>query len=133
MPELGLDTREPASAPAAIGDIATADRRARTCIAIVQQFRTIEKAIGARLAATPELSMLLDLYLAGMAGRETCLWEVCNATTVPLATAHRKIGRLVDLGLVVRQGPSRDHRRIGLELSATGKAILDGLMDRMPQ
>jgi DNA-binding MarR family transcriptional regulator len=132
MPDAFLN-RSPSRALFGDDDAATHARRVRIGGAIVRQFRMVEKALGGRLAAAPELSMLLDLYLAGLERRETCLWEVCNATSVPIATAHRKIGRLIDLGLVVRTGPSRDHRRIALELTPTGRDTLDALMDRLSQ
>lgn len=115
---------------AADGQAFTA-RRIATCRTMIREVRVIERVFGKRLAGNPELTMLLDLYLAQHEGRETCLWEVCNATTIPASTAHRKLGQLVDQGLIVRTEPSKDHRRITIYLTPAAIGAMDELMDRL--
>lgn len=106
-------------------------RRLATCRAMIREVRIVERIFGKRLAGNPELTMLLDLYLAEHEARETCLWEACNATTIPTSTAHRKLSQLVKRGLIERTEPSKDHRRIALRLASATAAALDELMDRL--
>jgi hypothetical protein len=71
----------------------------------------------ARLFAEPSWDILLDLFIAGLAGREVSVSSACLASPAPATTALRHIGQLVDSGLVARRRSQHDARVTYLELT----------------
>ncbi|WP_140159612.1 MULTISPECIES: hypothetical protein [Sphingobium] len=76
--------------------------------------------------------MLLDLYLAQYEKREVYLFSLYTAAPdIPQSTAHRKIAEMEKRGLVTRDIPRPDGRRVAISMTAQGLAIVDRLLDRI--
>jgi DNA-binding HxlR family transcriptional regulator len=108
------------------------DRRIDMCRRLVAMRRTIGEAIGYRLCPSPVWDMLLDLYLAQYEKREVYLFSLYTAAPdIPQSTAHRKIAEMEKRGLVTRDIPRPDGRRVAISMTAQGLAIVDRLLDRI--
>lgn len=108
------------------------DRRINMCRRLVVMRQTIGEAIGYRLCPTPVWDMLLDLYLAQYEKREVYLFSLYTAAPdIPQSTAHRKIAEMEKRGLVTRDIPRPDGRRVAISMTAQGLAIVDHLLDRI--
>ena len=74
----------------------------------------------------------LDLYLAQYEKREVYLFSLYTAAPdIPQSTAHRKIAEMEKRGLVTREIPRPDGRRVAISMTAQGLAIVDRLLDRI--
>ena len=113
------------------GDRGLAARRLETCRRLIEQERVIDRTVARWLSANADLAMLLELYAAERDEREVYLWQLCHAVTIPVATAHRKLGRLIKIGLAVRTSVAADRRRIGMRLTPCGIGVIEGLLDRL--
>lgn len=108
------------------------DRRIDMCRRLVAMRQTIGEAIGYRICPSPVWDMLLDLYLAQYEKREVYLFSLYTAATdIPQSTAHRKIAEMEKQGLVTRDIPRPDGRRVAISMTARGVAIVDHLLDRI--
>lgn len=108
------------------------DRRIDMCRRLVAMRQTIGEAIGYRICPSPVWDMLLDLYLAQYEKREVYLFSLYTvATDIPQSTAHRKIAEMEKQGLVTRDIPRPDGRRVAISMTARGVAIVDHLLDRI--
>jgi DNA-binding MarR family transcriptional regulator len=102
------------------------------CRRLVAMRQTIGEAIGYRICPSPVWDMLLDLYLAQYEKREVYLFSLYTAATdIPQSTAHRKIAEMEKQGLVTRDIPRPDGRRVAISMTARGVAIVDHLLDRI--
>jgi len=72
------------------------------------------------LFSDPAWDMLLDLTHAHLHGKQISVSSLCIASRVPATTALRRIGDLVNTGLVTRMKDPRDGRRVFVELTAEG-------------
>ncbi len=108
-----------------------ADRRRQQCLALLRERRIVGDHLGFQLCPNPSWDILLDLYLAELEDRTTYLWQSCVAANTPISSAHRKIGELIEQGLVERTGSFADKRRVGIRLSALGRMKFDRMMDRL--
>ena len=80
------------------------------------------------LEGEPSWDMLLDLASAKLTGEELSVTAVCLASRASMTTALRRLGELVDQGLVLRRRDQHDGRRHIVELSDEGlKRLLDYL------
>ncbi|SFP69826.1 winged helix DNA-binding protein [Sphingomonas rubra] len=87
--------------------------------------------LGPELLAEPAWDMLLDLYLAQVAGRHVAVSSLCIASGVPTTTALRWIRMLERDGLLVRERDRDDGRRSFIKLSAPAREKVELLMRRM--
>ncbi len=107
------------------------ERRRRQCLALLHERRVVGDLLGFRLCPDPVWDILLDLYLAHLEHRITYLWQSCVAANAPISSAHRKIGELIELGLVERTGSFADKRLVGVRLTLEGRTRFDELTDRL--
>ena len=98
------------------------------CRSIIRQGAMIETILGEGFRQNSAVTMLLDLYACELEERPAYLWQVCMATTVPVSTAYRRLEALHRIGLIERHVADRDHRRIILRLTWTGRDRIDHLL-----
>jgi hypothetical protein len=77
--------------------------------------------------------MLLDLTLARLEQRSTCVTSLCVAASVPVTTALRWIAKLEDQGMVLRRPDPKDHRRSYLDMSDFAYDLMIRYLDRVSQ
>lgn len=108
------------------------DRRIDMCRRLVVMRQTFGEAIGYRACPSPVWDMLLDLYLAHHEKREVYLFSLYTAAPdIPQSTAHRKVAEMEKQGLVTRDIPRPDGRRVAISMTTCGIAIVESLLDRM--
>jgi DNA-binding MarR family transcriptional regulator len=94
----------------------------------IAQRRNRTRHFDADLFGEPAWDLLLDLALARIESRHISVTSACIASGVPATTALRYIGRLIDRGLVVREGDPSDRRRQWLSLSDDAFARMGALV-----
>lgn len=72
---------------------------------------------------TPQLKVVLLLFISG----PSRMSEIASALGVSLATATGVLDRLVERGLVIREGHPEDRRVVICHLSAEGDKLISGL------
>jgi DNA-binding MarR family transcriptional regulator len=72
---------------------------------------------------TPQLKVVLLLFISG----PSRMSEIALALGVSLATATGVLDRLVERGLVIREGDPEDRRVVICRLSAEGEKLIGGL------
>ena len=72
---------------------------------------------------TPQLKVILLLFISG----PSRMSEIASALGVSLATATGVLDRLVERGLVIREGDPEDRRVVICRLSAEGEKLISGL------
>lgn len=72
---------------------------------------------------TPQLKVVLLLFISG----PSRMSEIASALGVSLATATGVLDRLVERGLVIREGHPEDRRVVICRLSAEGEKLISGL------
>jgi DNA-binding MarR family transcriptional regulator len=108
-------------------------RRVKTCRTLMKLRKDAIDTFGVELSSNPILDMLFDLFLAHHEQREIYLWSLCMVANTSVATAHRKIAKLARLGMVTREMPARDRRRVGVKMSESGLEHMNRLLDRAEQ
>lgn len=68
--------------------------------------------------------ILLDLYLEEEAGRKVSISSACIGSGAAATTALRHLGRLVETGVVIREGDPHDRRRAFVRLAPAARARL---------
>jgi hypothetical protein len=101
-------------------------RRLRVCRLLVKERQRVGIHIGFELCPVPAWDMLLDLYIAHHEGRSVQIWSLCVASNIPTSTAHRKIGEMVDAGILMR---GQAGGRVMVSLSPAYREKIDGLFD----
>jgi len=84
----------------------------------VRQRDRRREALGADMFREPAWDILLDLYCAGLAGRDVSIMDACAASGVPATTGLRYVRRLLASKLVVRVDDASDRRRSLVRLSS---------------
>ena len=74
-------------------------------------------------------NLILYLYAAQLAGRDTSVAAACTSTTIPTATALRSIDVLIDAGFVRRVDANVDMRRADLVLTDKAVTVMDSLLN----
>jgi DNA-binding MarR family transcriptional regulator len=75
---------------------------------------------------------LLAIYVFGAAGRTLSAGELCRAMTATSATSALRVQRrFVDLKLIRRVPHPTDQRRILIELTPEGRAMLEDYLDHV--
>lgn len=93
---------------------------------IIRQRQHRQKILPGHLFADPAWDMLLDLAAAKSEGRKISVTSLCIASGVPMTTALRWIGTLIDERLVERMGDPADRRRMFLELTDEAASTMAG-------
>lgn len=86
--------------------------------AVIRSRRLREQVFGQDLFADPAWDMLLDLFAAGLEGKQVSVSSLCVAAATPPTTALRWIAVLQNAGLVERDSDPYDKRRAFIRLSA---------------
>jgi DNA-binding MarR family transcriptional regulator len=84
---------------------------------IIQQRQLRARFFDPALFGDPAWDMLLDLTAARAEHTRVSVTSLCIASGVPLTTALRWIGQMVDSGLLERQEDDTDKRRAFIALS----------------
>jgi hypothetical protein len=79
-----------------------ARQRLRTCRLLIKERKRIGAHLGFDLCPDPAWDMLLDLYVAHHEKRSITIWSLCLASNIPTSTAHRKIGEMIETGIMMR-------------------------------
>ena len=103
------------------------------CRTLIFQRRLARQLLGPNLCANPIWDMLLDLYVADREGELLYIWPLSIAGNIPVSSAHRKIDLMVQKGFVVRTVDESDRRRVGIQLTASFRDLLDQLFDKLTQ
>lgn len=90
----------------------------------LRMHQAIGRQLGRELFSVPALDMLLDLYIQ-TDRHPISLTSLCGACSVPPRTALNTINRMVQHGLLERSPDPDDGRRIHVQLSDHGVALLD--------
>jgi DNA-binding MarR family transcriptional regulator len=77
------------------------------------------------LFGEPAWDMLLDLYIAGIAGRRLSITSLCYGARVPTTTALRWIKMLEDRGMLIRTASETDRRVFWVQLTEHTHAELN--------
>ena len=81
--------------------------------------------LGEGLSSSSACEMLLELMNMHLQARRTSVTALCLATLDPMTTALRRVGELVDIGLVARVPDPSDSRRAFVELTENGRAKVE--------
>ena len=100
--------------------------RLEICRLLIKERKRVGNHLGFELCPVPAWDMLLDLYVAYHEARGVQIWSLCLASNIPTSTAHRKIGEMVEAGILVREA---DGGRVIVGLSAAYVEKLDALFD----
>ncbi len=84
--------------------------------------------LDADLFAEPAWDILLDLFVAKVAGNRISVSSACIASQVPSTTALRWLGVLENKNLISRQDDSSDKRRCWVELTERGVRAMASLL-----
>jgi DNA-binding MarR family transcriptional regulator len=82
------------------------------------------------LFGEPAWDLLLDLFIQGERGTAVSVSSACVAAAVPTTTALRWITTLMRKGLIDRTTDQDDGRRRLIKLSAQGRKMMAGLLER---
>lgn len=102
--------------------------RIAMCRTIAEMRKALACCLGESFSPAPYLDMLLDLYVSQSEGQDTYVWSLCMATSAPLSTAHRKITDLEQRGLLALEPGLTDRRRVGVQLTQEGEAVVVSLV-----
>ena len=87
--------------------------------------RTRRNHFPASLFADPAWDILLHLYAVELSGQRSSVTQVVHASNVPVATALRWLGHLLDLGLCQKKPDQTDRRRQFVSLTPTGMQAMN--------
>lgn len=104
---------------------------AEICKAMILERRIVGEALGFSLVENANFDILMELYLARTERRKVFVWSLCAAANTPYSTAYRKIKELVVAGFIVRHDDRKDRRRVEVELTEHGVAMIDRLVRRV--
>lgn len=110
-------------------DRLSSQARAAICRLMLQFDEEVGKRMGPVLSAKPYFYSLFSIYLAELEGRK--LFQACLTVDEVASKAHRRAGRLEELGAIRRTGDTLDHRRTDLSLTPPMRQALAPLIDRV--
>lgn len=93
--------------------------------------RLRERYFEPELFADPAWDMLLDLYAAGLEGKQVSVSSLCIAANVPPTTGLRWLTLMTEQGLFERRQDPRDARRVFMELSEGTRAAMQGYFEAL--
>jgi len=101
-------------------------RRLRICRLLVKERSRVGIHLGFELCPVPAWDMLLDLFIADHERRAVQIWSLCVASNIPTSTAHRKIGEMVDAGILAREA---EGGRVMVRVTPAYRDKLSALLD----
>ena len=101
-------------------------RRVEVCRILIAERKQVGTHLGFDLCPDPAWDMMLDLYMALHHGRQTHISSLCLAANIPLSTAHRKVGEMVEADIFMR---GMEGGRVVVGLTPEYVAKLDHLFD----
>jgi len=96
----------------------------RRAIMIIRARRKRIELFGASMFREPAWDMLLALFVASE-GRRLTIGRLTAVVGAPMTTALRWIQYLIDQGLVIRELHPTDARAVFVELSESGKSLIE--------
>lgn len=87
--------------------------------------RKRDSIFGADLFEDPAWNIMLDLYSSTLRGKTVTVSDLCVASGTSATTALRRIGTLVDLGLLERVPDAADKRRVLVTQTDFGRTAMD--------
>ena len=84
-----------------------------------------DSIFGADLFEDPAWNIMLDLYSSTLHGRTVTVSDLCVASGTSATTALRRLGTLVDLGLIKRIADVSDRRRVLVVQTELGRQAMD--------
>lgn len=112
-----------------VNDGLSSHLRAAICRIVLQIEEDLRRGLGPVLSSQPYFNSLFSIYLAELEGRT--LFQACLTTDEVASKAHRRAGRLEELGAIRRTDDTRDHRRTDLSLTQATRDAIGPLVDRM--
>lgn len=112
----------------ALGAIAPAQRelsRGDAAQLLLKARRKRDSIFGADLFEDPAWNIMLDLYSSTLRGQTVTVSDLCVASGTSATTGLRRIGTLVELGLVERTPDATDKRRVLVTQTEAGRAAMD--------
>ena len=94
---------------------------------ILRVRRSRERLIGKAIIGEPAFDLLLCLYVRS-GQRETSLTSLAKPAGIPYSSAMRWIAYLADKGLVERIESESDRRATSIQLTPSGRAVMDELL-----
>jgi DNA-binding MarR family transcriptional regulator len=91
---------------------------------ILRVRRSRERLFGRAMIGEPAFDLLLHLYVRAQEG-EASLNSLAKTAAIPYSSASRWISYLADKGLVERRKSESDRRVILVDLTPSGRAVLD--------
>jgi len=107
------------------------DRTQTVAAQIYAMRRQRDALFPAGLFSEPAWDMLLEAYQARLQARTLTLKDLACVSHSPSATAHRVLGRLVELGILHRKGNERDQRSRIVWLSDEYSEVISVILNQM--
>lgn len=113
------------------GDCADANPPARMTVALawIGARKARDRVFRSSLFQNPAWDILLDVYVHSGSGKESCVNDVCIASSAPATTVLRWIGVLVEEDLLERERDQGDRRRTIVRLSPLGLRLIEETLD----
>ncbi|TXL70278.1 winged helix DNA-binding protein [Vineibacter terrae] len=110
---------------------AVAPERSERIRAMLREHKVRARIFGGSALSDPGWTMLLDLMLSHLEGRQTYLTSLCVASGLPTTNAKRRVTQLITDGLVQRENDRSDRRRVLLTLTDRGLEGLSAYLDQI--
>lgn len=110
-----IDSKDSVQAPSLV------DR----AIAEYERRRARDTFVSEPIFREPGWDILLDLYIMAARGKRVAISSACIASNVPATTALRWLAILEGESLIGRASDDADQRRIYVELTETGRALVE--------
>jgi DNA-binding MarR family transcriptional regulator len=94
-------------------------------VAEYERRRARDSFVSEPIFREPGWDILLDLYIMHARGKRVAISSACIASNVPATTALRYIAVLESEALIERASDGSDQRRIYIELTEAGRALVE--------
>ncbi|AOF94695.1 AbrB/MazE/SpoVT family DNA-binding domain-containing protein [Sphingobium sp. RAC03] len=105
--------------------------RATACRLLIALDGKLEKLMGRALLSRAYWPSLLVIYLAELEGKTLYQTGLSIADEEPAVNAHRRTGKLVEMGILTRERDPRDYRRKNLAMAPEIRLLLDEAIDAL--
>lgn len=105
--------------------------RAAACRLLIGLDGKLEKLVGRALLSRAYWPSLLVIYLAELEGRTLYQTGLSIEDEEPAVNAHRRTGKLVEMGILIRERDPHDHRRKNLAMAPQIRLLLDQVIDTL--
>lgn len=107
------------------------DVRAAACRQLIALDGKLEKLVGRALLSRAYWPSLLVIYLAELEGKTLYQTGLSIADGEPAVNAHRRTGKLVEMGILTRERDPGDFRRNNLAMVPQIRRLLDEAIDAL--